>query len=426
MASLSIERERQAREEVGVTAYSRGVKWFLSAFFVVIVGAGTVWHLATDLVDAPRPWPRILDPTRLLPAWEEVRAVAAEAGWFTALKAANDRMGANIADYETDLEDGSPAIDGLVPTVNAVVTDLLGGSTESVYRGRDGWWFFRPDIDYVTGPGFLDPTERGERAWDPLPALEEFQRALAGRGIHLIVAPIPVKPSIYPERFSVRFEGAPMAVQNPSYAQFLARLRDAGIAHVDLSEVLFDARTTRESVFLTTDTHWSPAGVAVGAAALAGAVERMGVSWERLPVSYARSPAQLAGRGDTIAMLDLTNTATEPVTLQRVSRDGRPWAPQPNAEVLLLGDSFANIYSLPSLGWGSGAGLAAQLSAVLGRPVDTLAINDNGSYAPRAALASGIRRGRDRLSGKKVVIYAFASRELALGDWRTGYTYDEP
>ena len=54
--------------------------------------------------------------------------------------------------------------------------------------------------------------------------------------------------------------------------------------------------------------------------------------------------------------------------------------------------------------------------------MDTLAINDNGSYATRAALAAGIRRGRDRLSGKKVVIYAFASRELALGDWRTGYT----
>ena len=425
MASLSIERERQAREEVGVTAYSRGVKWFLSAFFVVLVGAGTVWHLAAEIADAPRAWPRMFDPTRLLPAWEEVRAVAAEAGWVTALKAANDRMGTNIADYEADLEDGSPVIDALVPTVNAVVTDLLGGSTESVYRGRDGWWFFRPDVDYVTGPGFLDPRERDERVWDPLPAIDEFHRALAGRGIDLIVAPIPVKPSVYPELFSARFEGVQTAIQNPSYGQFLARLEDAGIAYVDLSGVLRDARTTEESVFLATDTHWSPAGVGVGAAALAGAVERMGVSWERLPVSYARSPAELAGRGDTIAMLDLTDRATETVTLQRVSRDGRPWAPQPNAEILLLGDSFANIYSLPSLGWGSGAGLAAQLSAVLGRPVDALAINDNGSYATRAALASGIRRGRDRLLGKKVVIYAFASRELAFGDWRTGYTYDE-
>ncbi|MCY3813836.1 MAG: hypothetical protein OXH15_18745 [Gammaproteobacteria bacterium] len=426
MASLSIERERQAREEVGVTSYSRGVKWFLSAFFVVTVAGGTVWHLALDLVDTPRPWPRILDPTRLLPATEEVRAVAAEAGWAAALKAANDRMGTNIADYETDLEDGSPVIDALMPTVNAVVTDLLGGSTESVYRGRDGWWFFRPDIDYVTGPGFLTPRPRVEGAWDPLPALDEFHRALNERKIALIVAPIPVKPSIYPERFSTRFEGAQTAIQNPSYAQFLARLDDAGIAHVDLGAVLWEARRTEGSVFLTTDTHWSPVGVALGAAALGEAIERMGVSWERLQVSHARTPTEVAGRGDTIAMLDLTRRAPETVTLQRISRDGQPWAPQPNAEVLLLGDSFTNIYALPSLGWGSGAGLAAQLSAALGRPVDALAINDNGSYATRAAVAAGIRRGRDRLSGKKVVVYAFASRELAFGDWRTGYTYDEP
>lgn len=425
MASLSIERERQAREEVGVTAYSRGVKWFLSAFFVVTVGAGTVWHLATEIVDAPRTWPRMLDPTRLLPAWEEVRAVSAEAGWASALKVANDRMGINIAEYETNLEDGSPVIETLVPTVNAVVTDLLGGSTESVYRGRDGWWFFRPDIDYVTGPGFLTPRNRGERAWDPLTALDEFHRALVARGIDLIVAPIPVKPSIYPERFSARFEGAQTAIQNPSYARFLARLDDAGIGYVDLSEALWDARSSRESVFLATDTHWSPIGIVAGAGAIAGAVTRMELSWRRPPLSYSSSPIELAGRGDTIAMLDLTDGATETVTLRRVTSDGRPWTADPDAEVLLLGDSFANIYSVPSLGWGSGAGLAAQLSAELGRPVDALAINDNGSYATRAALAAGIRRGRDRLAGKKVVIYAFASRELAFGDWRTGYGYDE-
>lgn len=151
----------------------------------------------------------------------------------------------------------------------------------------------------------------------------------------------------------------------------------------------------------------------------------MDLSWRRSPVSYSSSPIEVAGSGDTIAMLDLTNRAAETVTLERVTREGQPWAPDPDAEALLLGDSFTNIYAVPTLGWGSGAGLAAQLSAALGRPVDTLAINDNGSYAPRAALASTIRRGRDRLSGKKVVIYAFASRELAFGDWRTGYTYDE-
>ena len=242
----------------------------------------------------------------------------------------------------------------------------MGGSTESVYRGRDGWWFFRPDIDYVTGPGFLNPRGRDARAWDPLPALDEFHGALAARGIDLVVAPVPVKPSIYPERFSTRFTGAQTAVQNASYARFLVRLDEAGIGYVDLSEALWDARA-HGLVFLTTDTHWSPIGVAAGAAALAEAMMRMDLSWQRSPASYSRSPIEVAGLGDTVAMLDLTDRAAEKVTLQRVARDGQPWAPDPDAEVLLLGDSFANIYAVPTLGWGSGAGLAAQLSATLGQ-----------------------------------------------------------
>ena len=49
-----------------------------------------------------------------------------------------------------------------------------------------------------------------------------------------------------------------------------------------------------------------------------------------------------------------------------------------------------------------------------------MAINDNGSYATRLALAGDMARGGDRIAGKRLVIYQFAARELAHGDWRTG------
>ena len=424
MASLSIERERQAREELGVTSFSRGVKGFLFVFFVAVVGGGTAWHLAGELVDTSA-WPRALDPTRLLPGWEELRVVASEEGWPAAFKAANDRIAVNIADYEVDLEDRSPVIEALVPTVNALVTSGLRGSTESVYPGRQGWWFYRPDIDYVTGPGFL--TARGhaddDRTWDPVPALDELHRDLAARGIELIVAPVPAKPTIYPERFSSRLEHVSMAIQNPSYQRFLERLANAGIRHVDLGRVLMRSRDSPVPLFLATDTHWSPTGVAVAAGALAASVRNLDVAWQRPALEYTHSPVEVSGLGDTVGMLDVA-IGRETVTVHTVSTpEGRAWSPDADAEILLLGDSFANIYSLPTLGWGAGAGLAAQLSVELGRPVDTLTINDNGSYATRAALASAIRRGRDRLADKKVVVYQFACRELAFGDWRIGFRY---
>ena len=119
--------------------------------------------------------------------------------------------------------------------------------------------------------------------------------------------------------------------------------------------------------------------------------------------------------------LPATHPLKEPerVTIQRVeTAEGSPWRADPHADVLLLGDSFTNIYSQSDLGWGTGAGLAEQLSYYLGRPIDRLALNSGGALNTRQRLAQELATGHDRLAGKKVVVYQFAVRELAIGDWR--------
>ena len=69
------------------------------------------------------------------------------------------------------------------------------------------------------------------------------------------------------------------------------------------------------------------------------------------------------------------------------------------------------------MGWGETAGLAEQVSLALGLPLDTITRNDAGSHATREMLALDLQRGTDRLAGKQVVIWEFAARELACGDW---------
>jgi alginate O-acetyltransferase complex protein AlgJ len=92
---------------------------------------------------------------------------------------------------------------------------------------------------------------------------------------------------------------------------------------------------------------------------------------------------------------------------QRVASDRAP--------TTALGDSFSNIYSLASMGWGESAGFVEQASYALARPVDRIVQNDDGAFATRAML---LRAGPERLGGKRVVIWQFAARELAFGDWR--------
>ncbi|HEO70645.1 MAG TPA: hypothetical protein ENN80_05230, partial [Candidatus Hydrogenedentes bacterium] len=107
-------------------------------------------------------------------------------------------------------------------------------------------------------------------------------------------------------------------------------------------------------------------------------------------------------------------------TIQQVlDAGGNLWAPRNKADILVLGDSFANIYSLGAMGWGEGAGLAAQLSAALDRPIDAIVVNDSGAHATRQQLARELAGGRNRLADKKLVIWEFAMRELAVGDWKT-------
>ncbi len=86
--------------------------------------------------------------------------------------------------------------------------------------------------------------------------------------------------------------------------------------------------------------------------------------------------------------------------------------------MLVLGDSFSNIYSLASLGWGDGGGFIEHLSRILDRPIDRIVQNDDGAYATRARLRQDMASGTDRLRDKRVVILQFAARELLAGDWK--------
>ena len=58
------------------------------------------------------------------------------------------------------------------------------------------------------------------------------------------------------------------------------------------------------------------------------------------------------------------------------------------------------------------------MSFQLQEPVDRIALNAGGALAARRALQRHLDSSTGRIDGKRVVIYQFAVRELAQGDWR--------
>jgi acetyltransferase AlgX (SGNH hydrolase-like protein) len=438
MKSDLTSREAQANAEVGHTQVSTPVKWFLVIQFSALV---FLTPLALHFAYTDQPASSIVAALAKIPPSSSDLAKALDANGngakFNEIKAINSRMLQAIQQTERGLEE-HPLLSRWVvaPTTRVIVGHLKAG-TEEVYCGVANWLFYRPGIDYLTGPGFLEPTvlaRRGEEGneWqappevDPVAAIIEFGQELGLRDIKLGVLPAPPKALVYPEHFSTRYRDGDRVPQNPSYEEFKSRLGAAGIEVLDAAQWLVEAKPAEESpLYLETDTHWSPRGVSVVADALADHIRNGAMLSARQPDSYTIRSTTVSALGDIAGMLRFPPAwqayRPEQVEITQVlTADGEYWAPDRDAEILLLGDSFSNVFSSAYMGWGEAAGLPEQLSAALERPVDTIIINDNGAFAARRQLSHELWKGVDRLANKKLVIYEFAMRELAVGDWKTG------
>ena len=339
----------------------------------------------------------------------------------------------NLHQFEKNVEEASYAKSFTQPRLQELLTLFGRVGNKLALVGRDGWLYYVPGVLHVGGPGFLDSTvQRGREkvsldagdaaiVADPLPAIFAFQAALAKRGIRLVLLPMPDKSALVSAPLRAR-AGAFQPAQNPDFPQFLQRLREHGVAVFEARDV---ASARHEPPFLRQDTHWTPAFMESVARSLAGYVSGLHVlSAPAAPATLHAVQQPVARVGDIVDMLKLTDEQSlfqpQSVLIHQV-RDAEDnlWEPDAGAEVLLLGDSFSNIYSLEGMGWGTAAGLGPQLSLALGRPVDVIAHNDSGAFATRQSLARELAAGGDRLKGKRVVIWEFATRELSVGDWKT-------
>jgi hypothetical protein len=434
-----LSREEIAQMEVGNTLISRSMSWAMTAAFILtIISVPVAQHIIevrAGLAESGR-W--------VLPSAYEILKYPRQA-WKALVDSGGGDLASRLSEasgvlmrgfktYEEALESDSFIAQSTLPRVQAFTAEFLGLGNEQVLLGRKRWLFYEPDVAYLTGPGFLDSSFLRNRARsvdsggpvqpDPLKAIVEFRDQLKSRAIDLVVMPIPVKPMIEPEFLSPTYgPSPPLPIQNPSYGQFLRSLDRLQIDYLDVSHSLAESkRLTGLSQFLRTDTHWTPEAMQHAVALLAEKLQAARLPRTNEPIRLNRVRRTIKGAGDIVAMLRLPPTSRlypkENVAIHPVLRaDGLPWSPDPRSDVLILGDSFFNIFSLEGMGWGTSAGFVEQLSYALQRPLDAIIRNDAGALATRELLGQELARGNDRLRGKRIVVWEFAVRELATGNW---------
>ncbi len=312
---------------------------------------------------------------------------------------------ANLRGYETAMEDNSIVAGTVRPWYQLLSTRLAGMGNAKVVMGRDGWLFYRPSVNYI-----VQPESNFHRELGPLPAIISFHQALKDQGVDLLLLPIPGKAAIYPEYLSRRYDTELGPPVNPYAPEFFKILREKGIQVFDPADVLWKAKGS----YLHQDTHWSPSGMKLVAQSLARAIESGGWLTDTPKKSYQTQAVEVTRFGDLCDMLKLpeADNGFKPlsISVEKVvdAEAGDACAPDVTSPIVLLGDSFVNVFSRDDMGWGEHGGLGEHLALQLGVPIDVIAINDGGATTSRESLA----RRSNALIGKRLVIWQFATRDL--------------
>ncbi len=287
---------------------------------------------------------------------------------------------------------------------------------EKAVLASDGWYFFKPGLKYLLARP--EPGQHIHGTNDPVAAIVDFRNQLAARGVHLLVMPVPNKDSIYPDRLTSRAK-VPHGILAPRTREVLDKLRVSGVEVVDLFKEFTEARQRSETpLYLAQDTHWSPAGVALAAKTASRRLIELG--WiQSGATEYREKATPVQRQGDILRMLQTPaierRVAPENVSSVQVVRgdDGKPYADEATAEILILGDSFMRIYQqdIPN-----SAGFIAHLAKELKQPMMSIVNDGGGSTLVREELNARPMF----LDKKKVVIWEFVERDIGLGvkGWR--------
>jgi alginate O-acetyltransferase complex protein AlgJ len=169
---------------------------------------------------------------------------------------------------------------------------LFGSAGPQVRAGCDDWLFLTEELR----PWPDAAAHQAART----SALKRVAAKLAEQQIQLLIAVVPDKARVYPEELC----GAPWSGQSQArYADFVAELQAAGLRHVSLLPAL-QAAKANGPVFYRTDTHWSQAGAATAAGAIAPVARQMGIE----PAESFRITARAEetdGPGDLLRLMSL-------------------------------------------------------------------------------------------------------------------------
>lgn len=340
--------------------------------------------------------------------------------------------------YEKEIENSSILANSIRPLVLFANYKLLNNPGDKAIQGKNGWLFYRPDMEYLYKPSVIDPRAKvvdynsKPVQDDPVNAIVNFRDQLSKMGIDLLVMIVPGKPSIYPDLITPAAKGS-LNTDTSNSQDIINILKEKGIQVVDLFGPFLKERERDsicgDSLYLRTDTHWKSRGPRLAASIVAAEIKRMPWFNDTFPkVEYVIDTVETMRNGDIGVMTKLSEIKIKKLQIKlplektkcyqvfSVNRNesGEIVSRKPyrddfkKARIFILGDSFSRIYQTDdprSAGW------ISHLAFEISEPLASI-INDGGAST---IVRQSLSRKATLLKGKKLVIWQFVERDLRFG-----------
>ena len=303
---------------------------------------------------------------------------------------------------------------------SAAASTAESAQSFSVPGESKGWFFLKSELRQVGLGKFW------EQPWadvvsnpgkeDPIPYMVEFKDALAEKNVELMVVPIPMKASIYPDHLNADFAAGDPYALRPLYE----KMRAEGLDVLDLEPILAALRATGK-LYCEQDAHYSPRACEIIAASLAKKIKARDWADQLEADTIVRSePTEISITGDLVVGTDYArNTKEESLEVRfagHAAGGSKPEPAEPDAAspILLFGDSHTLVFQEgASTGMHcQGAGLLDQLQFELQSRVDHYGQKGSGTVQARKALYGKVRSTPGFWESKKLVIWVFSSREF--------------
>jgi alginate O-acetyltransferase complex protein AlgJ len=312
-----------------------------------------------------------------------------------------------------------------VPTLREMCAELVAANDgKSAIAGVDGWLFLKDELVHMSAGKFwgedaakVSRAKKKEFA-DPLPAIINYNKALADRGITLYLMPVPPKGLVYPGKLVEGVVSGDAQTERELYTEFYSELRQNGVNVIDLLPQLVE-KADKENVYCKTDTHFSGVGLQLFAQEAAKLIKAE--AWyETIPKkTFTFKEQEMVISGDLTQMLGGTEKENILLSMVRGNDTGAQVASDIKSPVILMGDSHTLVFSAGGDLHAKGSGLFDNLSAELGFPLDLLGVRGSGVTPARIKLFQRSKKDPDYLTGKKVLIWCFTAREFTgTGGWR--------